>query len=289
MRMKKFRNSDDAVVGIVVTVLLIGLVLAVMVMIRTVYLPQWSEDKEAVHMEEISNQFARLKYALDIQSVVNHSTAISTSVTLGSKEIPFFNFGRSFDSLEITEDSCKIIINSTTDSSTYITDTIKFSSGNSYFVDQSYIYEAGALILSQYPTNVLLGKPSFFVTTYGKNLTFTITNLSGIAGNAYVSGYGIYPIYTELVTPNNQYSEINNVTNITIITNFTNAWYTAINSSLLNSGFVFGGDGVSEIGYNLISATDRIILEFIDSNGEYVNLFLRVVNISAQLAFGLIE
>lgn len=291
MRMKKIKNSDDAVAGIVVTVLLIGLILAVMVMINTVYVPQWIEEKEAAHMEEVSNQFAMLKYALDIQSIVNQSTAISAPITLGNKEIPFFDLGRTFDTLSIIEDNCTITVKNNTVSRSYLTNTIKYSSQNSYFVDQSYVYEAGSLILSQYPSSVLYGKPSFFVTEFGKNLSFTFVNISGITGRRSVSGYGNYPVYLKAINPSNQYTEINNVTDIIITTNYADAWYIALNSSLIQSisGFEYKGNGVSKIGYNITSASDQVTVEFIDSSGDYGNLFIREVNISAQIAFGLIE
>ena len=290
MRMEKIKNSDDAVAGIVVTVLLIGLIMAALLMVNQVYVPQWIEEKEAAHMEEVSNQFAMLKYALDIQSIVNQSTSISATITLGNKEIPFFDMGRTFDSLNVIEDSCTITVKNNTFSSSYSTDAIKYSSRNLHFVDQSYVYEAGSLIMSQYPSSILYGKPSFFVTEFGKNLSFTFVNISGIAGRTSVSGYGNYPVYLNVISPSNQYTEINNVTNITIVTNYVDAWYIALNSSLLKSisGFEYEGDGVGNIGYNITYASDRIILEFIDSSGDYVNLFMREVNISAQITFGLV-
>ena len=289
--MKKIKNSDDAVVGIIATVLLIGLMLTAGIMVKTVYVPQWIEEKEAAHMEEVSNQFAMLKYALDIQSIVDQSTAISATITLGNKEIPFFDLGRTFDSLSIIEDSCTITVKNDTASSSYSTDAIKYSSRNLYFVDQSYVYEAGSLILSQYPSSILYANPSFFVTEFGKSLSFTFVNISGIAGRTSVSGYGNYPVYLTVISPSNQYTEINNVTDIIITTNYGDAWYIALNSSLMQSisGFEYKGNGVGKVGYNITSASDRVTLEFIDSSGDYVNLFIREVNISAQIAFGLIE
>ena len=289
--MKKIKNLDDAVVGIIVTVLLIGLILTVGVMVKTVYVPQWIEEKEAAHMEEVSNQFAMLKYALDIQSIVDQSTAISATITLGNKEIPFFDLGRTFDTLSVIEDSCTITVKNNTVSRSYSTDAIKYSSRNLYFVDQSYVYEAGSLILSQYPSSILYGKPSFFVTEFGKNLSFTFVNISGIAGRMSVSGYGNYPVYLMVISPSNQYTEIKNVTDITITTNYADAWYIALNSSLMQSisGFEYKGNGVSKVGYNITSASDRVTLEFIDSSGDYINFFIKEVNISAQIASGLIE
>jgi hypothetical protein len=69
---RDFKNSDDAVVGIVVTVLLIGLILAVIIMVNTIYVPQWLENSEASHMGEVTNQFTQLKYALDCDNNTNN-------------------------------------------------------------------------------------------------------------------------------------------------------------------------------------------------------------------------
>jgi hypothetical protein len=285
IKMRKIQNSDDAVVGIVVTVLLIGLILAVIVMLNTVYLPQWLEASEATQMEEVSNQFTQLKYALDIQTIANDSTGISTSIVLGTREIPFFDKGRTFGFLEITDDDCTIIINSnvTSSSDSYSSDSIKFSSGNSYFVDQDYIYQAGALILSQETSSMLYGKPSFLVTEYGENMSFTIVNISGITGKKHVSGYGIYPIYTECINPNNQYTVINNVTNITVFTDYPNAWKLVFNNSLISENY-HGIRFRIDDSYN-----DRVIVKFFDSDGDYFNLAVREVDISAQIAFGILD
>jgi len=284
MQMKKLRKSDEAVVGIVVTVLLIGLILSVMVMLNTVYVPQWTEGSEAAHMEGVSNQFTQLKYALDIQSIVNDSTSMSTSIVLGSKEIPFFDSGRTYGSLKIVDDNCNIIINrnGTSNSNSYSSDSIIYSSGNSHFVNQQYIYEAGALILSQDTASMLYGKPSFFVTEWGENMSFTIVNITGIGGKTFVSGYGTYPIYTECINPENQYTVLNNVTNITIVTEYQNAWKSVFNDSLISYGYHGINFSIND------SYSDRVIVEFIDDDGDYFNLFVREVDISTQIAFGLV-
>ena len=101
-------ESDNAVVGIVVTVLLIGLIVSTSAMINTVYVPQWLENSEASHMDEVSNQFTQLKYALDLQTLINDSSAMTTFVTLGTNELPFFDTGRTFDTLEIINDAVTV-------------------------------------------------------------------------------------------------------------------------------------------------------------------------------------
>ena len=268
----KLKESDNAVVGIVVTVLLIGLMLSVMVMINTLYVPQWLENSEATHMKETSNQFTQLKYALDIQTLVNDSTAMTIPVTLGTKDIPFFNRGRTFDTLEIIYDAITIDF---TPGGSYTSDAIKFSSGNSYFVDQSHIYEAGALIISQDEKSVLYGSPPIIVTEYGKNITFYITEIDGLAGKTDASGYGTYPIFTIAKNPTNDIL-INNVSQITITTEYPNAWKTVFEQTIEEP----------EFNYEISTSENEVILTF---NSVDNNFIIHNKEIDTQIAFGLAE
>jgi len=285
-----FRSSDEAVVGIVITVLLIGLIMAVIVMLNTVYVPQWLEESEAAHMEEVSNQFTQLKYALDIQSMVNDSTVVTTSVKLGTRELPFFNSGRTFGSLQIDDDSFNITIERWNDTEpiTIVVDSISFSSGNSHYVNQQYIYEAGALILAQDEANVAYGKPSLFVDGYGNNstITFSIVNISGVSGKTAVSGFGIYPIYTQVMSiypAYNEYESIYNVTNITIKTKYTNTWNKTISS-------VFNIEHFNESHYILREFNDRIEIRFRDAgSNDFYYFRYRIVNVSTQISSGIAE
>ena len=172
--MRTLNNQDNAVVGIIVTVLLIGLAIAVSVMVNTVYVPQWLEQSEAAHMEEVSSQFAQLKYAMDIQSVLKQRTAISASVTLGIDNLPVLSVGKTYGAIDIRENACQIKIENDTQSWNFTVGNVKFSSGNSYFVRQDYVYESGALIISQFPDSMLIGKP-MFLADYDK-ISFTIVN-----------------------------------------------------------------------------------------------------------------
>lgn len=275
--MRDINSSDDAVVGIVVTVLLIGLAIAVTVMINNVYVPQWLEESEAAHMEDVADQFAQLKYAIDLQSLVKQKTAISCSITLGAQEIPILGVGKTFGTLEIQEDECIIIIQNETNIWNYSVGMIRFSSGNSYFVRQDYIYEAGALILNQHPEgSMLIGKPSFLADF--EKITFTVINVTTSVGKSFVSGYGTYPIHTEFVEANT-ISGIANVTNITVISDYPNAWRIAFESTLKRSDNPYSADMVNMSG-------DRVTVDF--SGTE--NLFdLKYVEIFAQVAPGWIE
>lgn len=292
MDLVQIRQDDEAVVGIVVTVLLIGLILAVIVMLNTVYVPQWLEESEAAHMEEVSNQFTKLKYALDIQSLVNDSTAVTTPVKLGTREIPFFNSGRTFGSLQIDEKTFNMSIEQwgVPEPTTIVVDSIRYSSGNSYFVNQEYIYEAGALILSQGERNVLYGKPSLLVDGFGNESTITlvIVNISGVRGKTAVSGYGTYPIYTQvtnLLPGQNKYEPVYNLTNITIHTKYTNAWNRTITSAFNLNHFNQTHFSIHEV------ENEKIEIKFHDfsNSNDYYFLRYRVVDVSTQISSGIAE
>jgi hypothetical protein len=287
------RMNEDAVVGIVVTVLLIGLAVSVTVMVNTVYVPHWTEEQESAHMDQIANQFASFKQHVDLQAMIDQKTALSSWFTLGSKELPILGSGRTFGRLAIIEDSYNITILSNADDEAPVditSSSLKFESGNSYFVSQNYIYQNGALILQQDDADILIGKPSFFVTTYGKNLSFTIIDIHSPIGKRTASGYGITSVQTQ-VPPSTLESEIDSyeiplVTTIIIHTDYPNSWTVALNSTLkqVDSGFP------SEE-YTITSTDDSVTLTFNDYNKtpRYPTLHIKEVPIFTQISPGWIE
>ena len=282
MKLRKLRSneSDHAFVGIVTAVLLIGLVVVVLALVNVTYVPQWVKDQEASHMDTVGNQFAQLKYAVSIQSIDNDSTVLSSPVTLARNEIPFFDSTRSSGSLKITSDTCSLFIETnTTENLSIISDSIKGFIPNTYFVQQEYILEGGALILRQDDSNVLLGKPSFQITEYGKNLSITFLKINGVSGKTFVAGQRTYPIYTEVLKNDVQTHILNNVTNVTIETEYAESWYNAINSSLLYSGFNF----------TMTALSDSVRLDLYDETGDYYNVIIKEVPISCQIAYGIVE
>jgi hypothetical protein len=274
-------NNDHAVVGIFTVALIISLIVVVLGIVNTIYVPQWMKTAEFQHMNEVSNQFAQLKYTLDVQSITNGSSAVGSLVTMGTIEIPFLGVHQSFDELSIPSNSSSLLItNKDGYDELHSTDSIKFTSHNTNFVDQSYIYEAGALILSQADRSVLLARPSILVTDYGKNLSIFFIKISaGSGANNLVSGHGTYLIYTQIIENNQQYTAIHNVTNITIQTNYPDAWRDAFDVSLLNKG----------IEHQINTTTHSVIVNLIDPTGDYFNVFIREIIVTADLAYGLVE
>jgi hypothetical protein len=288
MKIRKIKNSNDAIVGIVTAFLITGLIVVVISVIQTVYVPKWMEQSEAEHMETVADQFSQLKFAIDTQSALkNPDTPISTSITLGNKEVPFLTSSRAYGSLDIMSDEYMVTI-TTSDSgdSSYHAGVIKYSSVNSYFLNQDYVYESGAIIISQSEGDIMSIKPAFSAKN-GEDIhiNFTIVNISTIGDKRSISGYGTYPIQTEYPNPNFEPTVEpfdNNVLEITINTSYANSWHRFINKTLVNSGLKYGTD--FSIGPN--DNDDGISILFLD---RPASLDLKVIKIAAQISPGWIE
>ena len=289
LNIKKINNNDDAVVGVVVAVLLVGLLLSIFLIFQTVFVPDWMEQLEAEHLDEVGNQFALLKFAVDTQSSTQKNIPITTSIILGNKEIPFFTSSRAFGFLRITEEDCNINITEYSSSwYSYDPGIVKYSSSNSYFLDQSYAYEAGAIISSQAEGNVMFIRPAFLVDhntiTDQVNISYTLTNLKASGEKKSVSGFGTYPIQT-----NFSRSTIVNITGVEtfeIVTNYPNAWASFLNSTLIKQDLDYGSGN----DFWIDKTSSKVTLNFNSPPGSpNVDIYLEVVDIYAQIAPGWIE
>lgn len=287
---ERWKSTDDAVVGIVTAILIIGLVAAVISIVQTTYVPKIMEQREAEHMDKVAEQFASLTSVIDGQAAEEKKgIPIATSVTLGSRELPFLVSSKSYGTLEILENSCNITIRNQTKTQTYHLGTITYSSANAYYIDQSYTYETGAMIVSQTPGNLMMIPPEFLIEYNGSSnlsITFNVVNISSIPQKMMAAGFGSYPIQTEF----REISTIINYTqveNITIATRFSNAWSVLLNNSLTAAGLNWAGYGT----HFLLSDTGQATsLEFTGvADPLKVTLNFRIIEIRAQIGPGWVE
>jgi len=366
--------DDRGQVGVVVAILVVTLIVAVLVIIQVNYVPKWMKEREAEHMDLVVNQFAGLKYSLDLQAMERSSSPLTNSITLGSKEMPYFVTSRAFGSLQIlsntasnfsisisgdgmraesmlhnvsnnnisyvlsissfelyiwnlqpgdtynvsfatasisarveefiNESFCKIILtvinetnvlynqsvavgierggsytvnllnndykfstkilpylstpfnitfNTSSNGSfllgcmqytqqnvfiSYSFGTIKYEADNAYFVDQKYIYEGGAVILSQETGNTILLPPSVYVSNVSRTLNMTLIDIVGIAGKTGATGYGTYSIRTNFslyIT----YNFIMDSLAINITSNYYSAWKKFLDDRFNESGITY--------------------------------------------------
>lgn len=288
LKLRKFNCSDYGVVGIVVAVLLIGLLVSVVSLIQYSYVPKWMEEKEAEHMDTVLNQFSQLKFAIDSQSASNQTnTPIATSITLGSKELPYLMSMRSYGRLEIISNDCYITINSSSNNKTIPVGIIKYTSANAYYIPeekQAYVYEAGSIITSQTKGNSISIKPSFKLVKNGNEIEiiFSVVNITGAGEKISYGGYDTVPIQTELNT-SHLFDPFNETKKISIDTSYPVAWSVFLNSSLKAGGYEYGDTN----DYTIASTDDNVKIEF--KADSYPDVRLNLIDILSQIGPGWVE
>ncbi|HVQ00796.1 MAG TPA: hypothetical protein VMT57_04715 [Candidatus Thermoplasmatota archaeon] len=103
MRHRKIGTHSRAVAGVNEALLMVALVSIVISVIQLVYIPQVMEQREADHMDQISNQVSILKSMMDLQGITSSSAPISSMITLGSKELPYFITVKAYGTLKTNE------------------------------------------------------------------------------------------------------------------------------------------------------------------------------------------
>jgi len=280
MKRIKKKTTDSAGVGIVTAILLVGLVVTVISIIQVVYVPNIMGQREAEHMDKVEEQFASLTSVIDYQAAdAKKGIPIASFVTLGSRELPFFVTSKAFGTLEIFDRSSTITINT----SIFKIGRINYSSMNAYYLDQTYSYEAGAMIVSQFQGNSMLVRPSFFVdynnTPKIATISFDVVNISSIGQKIMMSGFGTAPIQTEFlgISKNITFSKVHY---LNITTPFSNAWLVFINHSLM-------GAGLNPSQYILTDTGQAVKVHFLSP--LTVNIIFKIIEIQAQVGPGWIE
>ncbi|VVB60677.1 Uncharacterised protein [uncultured archaeon] len=286
MKMSIKKTTDNAVVGVITAILLIGLIVAIISLIQTMYIPKIMEQREADHMDKVAEQFTDLTAVIDTQAANPTNTMpIATSITLGSKELPYMLSTRAYGTLEILDKASSITIIGNPSHLPFKIGRITYSSMNAYFLNQNYSYEAGALIVSQLEEgNLMMIRPSFSAAINSSTLDifFDVVNITSIGEKTIASGFGTYPIQTEFYNTTN--FTFADVTSMTITTPFSNAWYFFIRSSFI-------GAGINENDFHLPPpiGQDLVLDGFSSSDFSSVRVILKIINIRAQIGPGWVQ
>ena len=88
-KIRSLRYDSNGVVTVVLALLFLGLLALTLTTIQTVYVPRWVEQQEGLHMHDVAAQFADIKHAIDIQSISEDKTPISSPITLGTEQQSF--------------------------------------------------------------------------------------------------------------------------------------------------------------------------------------------------------
>lgn len=243
MKFNKLVRENTAVAGVIEALLLVALVAVILSTIQLVYIPQIMEEREANHMDEVADQFSNLKSVIEIQSMMGSLdtgdtvvySPISSSITLGSKELPYFVSARSYgEVILIDEDDVgtnKINIQPMSigqfGSGIPLT-SINYEAFNSEFVDQVYALEGGGIILNQSEGEVMRVNPSIAVENNSAvgniKIYWTIPIFNGVPGKKSYGGWGYYKDCFIRSNYSNHYTHSGSAWYIYIYSNHLEAW-----------------------------------------------------------------
>jgi hypothetical protein len=188
MKIRSMMSCENAVSTVVAAVLLLGIIVSVITVVNVQYIPEWKTAAEQSHMDDVFYDMAGMKNDVDMLSayvMAEPSTGLSLSVPfrMGGGSLPVIGAGKSGGRLAINDEVFSMYIVATTPDITYSSDvffvdmgTVSYMSSNNYFVDQKYVYENGALILSQDEYSLMRLSPNMGMrrTDNGTNITLQI-------------------------------------------------------------------------------------------------------------------
>lgn len=228
MGKKSLIKNNKAVAGVIEALLIVALVSIIISTIQLIYVPEIMKQREADHMEEVENQFSFLKAVIDIQSMDKQDVPITSTITLGSKELPYFVTARGFGELFIIgQDDSNFEINIDYGAKIIPLTSIKYEALNSYYVDQIYALEGGCIILQQNDGETVRVEPTITIQNRSNeiNIFYDIPIIVGIPGKNYTNGYKNCFIRTNFSNTDDDWISYTNISNINITTNYAQAWY----------------------------------------------------------------
>jgi hypothetical protein len=238
MKFREMYKFQEGVAGVIEALLLVALFSIILSTIQLVYIPDIMEQKEVEHMDEVENQFSYLKSVIDLQSSVRENIPISSPITLGSRELPYFVTARAFGQLDI-DDSGNSKINTDYVSNIPLT-SIKYQAANSYFIDQYYILEGGGLIVKQHDGESMRIEPSISYQNQTNQIRifWTLPEFDSIAGKNSTSGFKSCYIRSNY-SSNTSYG--GSTSYIRIFTEYFDAWNNSLNQlfdEAVSNGFI---------------------------------------------------
>jgi len=232
------RSGQSAAVG---TILAIMVMLMLLTVVTTRWIPVWVAGREAEHAGEVEAQFAELKKTIDQQALFGTpGLSVGNPLTLGHPGVPVFApgasgvinngaFGANLYRNQLNVQNATQVLNQTAYGA------IKYSTSNTRYIQQSYLYEFGGIIVNQTDGQILIAGPGFQFDN-SSNATQIRLTLISVAGDG--SSFGsddTISIRTSLLFAP-LWTEVNFTTPEVIWLNLTSesvgAWASHLNKSI---------------------------------------------------------
>jgi len=282
-----FYRSESGVSTAVAAALLIGILVAFMTTIQVNYMPVWKEDAEYAHMSEVWQDMARLKSNIDILTAgleINPDTRIiiNSPVRVGGSEIPFIRSTTTGGTLAVNNDISGLSVVVTTDNasteynsgtSLFYTGTVSYRPANLHYVEETYCYENGALIVAQEGRSMMKLSPGIILEkgAGSVNLSVKSVDLEGERGVMSSNTIEDIRLTSESFTPLFDLTGIEDFFNITsvdltVYTENTEAWEDYFRDSAEEINLQEGTDytlsrGTYAVTFSLAPAGDDLYVE----------------------------
>lgn len=243
--------NEEALSEVVGFVLLLGVLVMALSVYQLYAVPAQGRANEIDHMNDVKDRFTDYKIALD-SLWVNNATGVtlSTAFDLGTGAAATEGGGLSLPILSPSGSSGAVSVNAggavmtiaTPVNTTHIPlGSLQYASGNNYWVDQTWTYQAGAVLLTQTGGTTVRVAPPFSVYNVSGNASVSITPVN-VTGSALLAGSGPVRIETRLRNTPPYYSGVTGTfawVNISIDTgdaDTAGAWRRAFAAAPLREG-----------------------------------------------------
>ncbi|KXS40625.1 hypothetical protein HWN40_07910 [Methanolobus zinderi] len=279
-----FKESESAVSSVVAAVLLLGIIVSVITVVNVSYIPEWKTGAEQAHMDEVLFDMSNLKSHIDILSATaddqsSSPVAINVPIRAGGGSIPVVSPDKSGGVLGVGINDISMRTSASDSTLNYSSGdflenlgSVSYRSDNSYFVDQEYEYENGALILAQGEYSLMKQSPSFDIRRADNNSNISLNiNAVQIRGPVRsISSNSMEELHIRYNSSSTLYSGEQLFTEmiLTIDTDYPVSWERFLEKLISDAGLK-----TSE--YSLNSNSTAVVLTLSGSPGEDIKANIR--------------
>jgi hypothetical protein len=281
MHSTKHKRNAYAVAGVIEALLMVALVAVIISTIQLIYIPDIMEQKEAEHMDQISNQFSSLKSMIDLQIISRSDAPIFSMITLGSRELPYFISASAYGEVNVIDyGTSRIVVDEDEWQAVPLT-SITYHAYNIYFVDQTYILEGGGIIVNQQNgIPVMRVDPGLTVdNSTNIDIYMDLPMIYATEGKNFTYGLGKCFIRTNFSNTLSYQNFTTISSNIKIYSTYPEAWFKSLNSTI---------GSMVDITLNPVGSPTHIRIEK-KAGGKDIGLYIAQYPIYVQIGPGWIK
>ncbi|NPE28111.1 hypothetical protein HNV12_09080 [Methanococcoides sp. SA1] len=288
----KLKNSEHAISTVVSVILLLGLAVAMVAVFNVSYVPDMKTAAEFDHMGDVYEDMSRIKSNGDIMAIamaIDNDIFFSMDmpVRMGGGYIPIIGRERSSSTLVVNDATVGMYITAEDQSNgtvyNYVLDdlgSIRYSSNNRYFMDQSFVLENGALFIVQGNRSLMKLPPSMRMDLLNGSHTDVRISVVDIFGNTgSVASNDVEYVRMESNSSNVLFNKDRLLKNmsVTIISPYPLAWSEHLDSMAAKAGLV------SPAEYDVTTSNNNVTLSLYSGNNESIGLYLQEHIIDTRL------